>query len=64
MVDLGEIGSSTEGGFTDSCEVTLSRALHERIGGRKCIAPLIPQLVTRWKGRSASLPGCFTHRTH
>jgi hypothetical protein len=64
MLDLREIGSGTEGGFTDSCEVKLSRARHDRIWGRGGIVPLIPKRVTRWEVRSASLPGYFTHRTH
>jgi len=49
MLDLGEIGSNTEGGFTDSCEVKLPRARHESRGGREGIAPLIPKLITRWE---------------
>jgi len=64
MLDLRETGSSTEGGFTDSREVKLSRERHERIGEREGIAPLIPKLVTRWEVGSASFPGYFTHRTH
>jgi hypothetical protein len=64
MLDLREIGSSTEGGFTDSREIKSSRAQHEGTGGREGIAPLIPKLVTRWEVWSASLPGNFTHRTH
>ena len=48
MLDLREIGSGTEVGFTDSSKGKLSRARHEGIWGRGGIAPLIPKLVTRW----------------
>lgn len=64
MLDLGETGPSTEGGFTDSFEVKLSYARHESVGETEGIAPLIPKLVARWEVWPTSLPGCFTHRTH
>jgi hypothetical protein len=64
MLDLREIGSSTEGGFTDSRELKLSRERHERIGERVGISPPIPKLVTKWEVWSVSFPGYFTHPKH